>query len=84
MPSPGRYPVERGDGLRRGPRRGAPAPVILLVAGAVLVLGALVSPLVPGLLFGLLRLALVLVGFVAIALVAIYLWRRGDVGRFRS
>ncbi len=89
MASPGRSPAggrgggEPGPGgLHRGRHR-APVPLVVLVATAVGVLGLLLAPVLTGVIIGLLRLALVLIGFFLIALVGLYLWRRGDVGRFR-
>ena len=83
MASQGRDPGGAGRGLPRGARRRAPVPVILLVVAAVTVLGLLLGPVLTSLVIGLLRLALVLVGFALFALIGLYLWRRGDVGRFR-
>ena len=60
-----------------------PLPVVVLVATALTVLGAILAQFVMGLIIGLIKLVLILVAFVGIGLVALYLWRRGDMSDLR-
>lgn len=56
-----------------------PIPVMLLVGAAVVVIGLLLAQAAIGFVIGILRLVLILAGFVAVGYVGLYLWRRGDV-----
>jgi hypothetical protein len=60
-----------------------PLPVVVLVATALTVLGAILAQFVMGLIIGLIKLVLILVAFVGIGLVGLYLWRRGDMSDLR-
>ncbi len=58
-----------------------PIPVVLLVITALIVLGLLVAQFAVGVVLWVLRLVLIAGAFAVIALVGLYLWRRGDVRR---
>lgn len=58
-----------------------PIPVLLLTIVALGVVGLLLASAAAGLFLGIVRLAIILAGFVAIGFVGLFLWRRGEISR---
>ncbi|MDH3679871.1 MAG: hypothetical protein OEV40_07970 [Acidimicrobiia bacterium] len=58
-----------------------PIPVLLLTVVALAVVGLLLASAAVGFFLGIVRLVIVLAGFVAIGFVGLFLWRRGEINR---
>jgi len=65
--------------MNRLPRRRVPIPLVLITTVALVVAGWLFVEVVTSLLLRLVQLTLVVIAFVAMWVIGLYLWRRGDM-----
>ncbi|MEM8922429.1 MAG: hypothetical protein AAGD35_02935 [Actinomycetota bacterium] len=56
-----------------------PLPLVLLLAAAFLVLGALVARAAVGVFIWFVQLGLIMLAFLGIGFAGLYLWRKGDL-----